>query len=116
MSPGSLAPLTFCGRPTGLVGSQFLDESQIRWSSAGSATEARHAQSLTKIGEHCPCRSISGLSSKRQALVESEFLPEICNPMPDASSGTLADVSGSWHEWLRELTPARWQRGGQRNR
>ena len=51
-SSGSFAPLTFCGLPPGLAGSQLLDASQMRWSSAGSGTEARHAKSPTKIDEN----------------------------------------------------------------
>ena len=82
MSHGSLAPLTWCGLPPALVGSQFLDESQMRWSSSGSGTEACHARSSTKVGENCLESSISGPSSTRQAPVERESLPEICNPMP----------------------------------
>ena len=45
------------GTLPGLLGSQLLDESQTRWSSAGSGTEARHVQSLIKIDEHCPSYS-----------------------------------------------------------
>ena len=58
----SLVPLTWCGLPQGLVGSQLLDATQIRRSSAGSGTEARHAQSATKVDENCPSGSISGPS------------------------------------------------------
>ena len=46
-----VGPLTWRGLPTGLVGSQLLDESQNRWSSSGSGREARHAQSPTKFDE-----------------------------------------------------------------
>ena len=111
-------PSTWCGLPPGMVRSQLLDESQIHRLSAGSGTEARHAQRLMKIDENCPCCSISGLSSRRQAPVESEFLPEICNPTPDANSGVFAKTYDELHESLEDgtrLRPARWQRGGQRN-
>ena len=66
----SWVPSTWCGLPPDLVGSQLLDESQMQWSSAGSGTEARYAQSLTKIDENCPTCSISGPSSRRQVPVE----------------------------------------------
>ena len=87
----SLAPLTWRGLPPGLVGPQLLDATQMQWSSAGSGTEARHAQSPTKTGENCPNCSISDPSSTRHAPVESESLPEICNPMPDANSGVMSE-------------------------
>ena len=112
----------WCGLPPGLVGSQLLGESQSRFSSAGCSTESRHAQSLIKIDENCPGSSISGPSSRRQAPVVSEFLPEICSPMPAASSGALAEkydeLEGSREvgaSGYARLRPARWHIGGQRN-
>ena len=47
----------------GLVGSQLLNESQIRWSSSGSGAETRHSQSLVKIDENCSSCLISVPSS-----------------------------------------------------
>ena len=47
----SLVPVTWCGPLLGLVGSQLLDESQMRWSSGGSGTEARSAERLMKIDD-----------------------------------------------------------------
>ena len=117
----SLVPLTWCGLPPGLVGSQILDESQIRWSSAGSGTEARHAQSPTKIVENCPSCSISGSYSRRQASVECESLPESCSLVSDANGGRLSEKFHEVQESQKAGTsvcasprPARWQRGGQR--
>ena len=46
-----------------LFGSQFLDESQIRWSSFGSSAKARHAQGLVNINQNFPSCLISGPSS-----------------------------------------------------
>ena len=53
-SQGSFAPMTFCGLPLGLVESQFLDESQMQWSSADIDTEPCHARSPTEIFEKMP--------------------------------------------------------------
>ena len=86
-----MGPLTWCALPPGLVGSQLVHESQIRWSSCGSGTESPHAQSLVKINEHFPNCLILGPSSRRQAPVESESFPEVCSPMPDASCGDLSE-------------------------
>ena len=62
------------------------------------------------------------LSHGRQAPVEGEPLPEICNPMPDANSGVLSETCDELQESQEAGTrgcassrPARWQRGGQRN-
>ena len=52
--PGCMGPVTWCGLLPGLVGSQFQNEPQIRWSSLGSGTEARHAQSLVNINQNYP--------------------------------------------------------------
>ena len=54
MCPVTLGPLTWCGLPPGLVGSQLLNTLQIQWSSAASGTEACHARSPTKVDENCP--------------------------------------------------------------
>ena len=100
----SLIPLTWCGLLLGLVGLQLLDGSQIRWSSSGTGAEARDAQHLVRIDENCLGCSISGTSSGRQAPVESESLPEICSPMPDASSSGLSkkfDESKSLKKLMR---------------
>ena len=51
----TLASLARCELPPGLVGSQLLGESQIRWSSAWTGTEARH-----KDRRKSPSCSISG--------------------------------------------------------
>ena len=83
MCHGSLAPLTWCGLPPGLVGSPLLDAAHIKWPSAGNVAEGRHAHSSTMIDETRPICSISRPSSKRQAPVESESLPGICSPVPD---------------------------------
>ena len=48
-----------CELPLGLVGSQLLAAAQMKWPSAGSGTEASHAQSLMKIDEESPSCSIS---------------------------------------------------------
>ena len=102
----SFAPVTFCRPPQGLVGLQFLDESQMQWSSAGRATESCHARSPAKVYENCPNDSGSGHSSRRQATVDSESLSEICAPVPDEDVGVLSEecqrVSRSWHAKLRE--------------
>ena len=79
MCHGSLAPLTWCGLPPGLDGSRLVDTSQMKWPSAGTGTEARHAQNPMKIVEHCPSCSISRPSSRRQAQ----------NLVSDANGGVL---------------------------
>ena len=70
----------------------------------------------------CPGCSISGPSSTRQASVVSEFLPEICSTLPNASTGALAEKYDESHgsrevgaSGCARLRPARWHRGGQRN-
>ena len=70
----------------------------MKWSSAGNGTEARHAQSPTKIDEDCPRCSISRPLSRRQAPVESESLPEICSPVPGANSGVLFEKCHEFQE------------------
>ena len=89
----SLVLLTWCGLLPGLVRSQLLDESQTRWSSAGSGTDARH----TKIDEHTPSCSISGPPPDVKRLSRVS-LPRICSPMPDASCGDLSE-----NELLRDF-------------
>ena len=63
-----LVPMTFCGLLPRLVESQFRGESDKR-----------------------PDYSNSDPSSRRQALVESESLPEIYDPVPDAEGGTWSE-------------------------
>ena len=58
-----MCPVTWCGLLLGSFELQFLDESQIWWSSSGSGTEARHAQSLININENYSNCLISGTSS-----------------------------------------------------
>ena len=72
--------------------------------------------------QNSPNCSTSGASSRRQAPVESESLPEICDPVPDAKGGVLREkcngVQGSRGAGTRSCAssrPARWQRGGQQN-
>ena len=98
MDHDSSVPSTWCLLPPGLVGSQLLNESQIQWSSAGIGTENCHAQNLMKFDVNCPSCSISEPSSRRQVPSQSEFLPEICSPMPDASCGALAEKCDEFHE------------------
>ena len=74
----------------------------MQWSSAGSGTEACHARSPTKVDENCPNCSISGLSSRRQAPVESD-------------SKDVQEFGGAGTRSCASSRPARWQRGGQRN-
>ena len=71
--------MMFCGLVPGLVESQFLHASP----SADIDTEPCHARSPTEVNEKCPDYSNSGPSSRRQAPVESEFLPKIYDPVPD---------------------------------
>ena len=54
MSQGFSASVTFCWPPSGLIGSQFLDESQMLWSSAYADAKACHAQTPTNVSEVCP--------------------------------------------------------------
>ena len=54
MSRGSLATLTFCKLPLGLVGSHFQGGSQMQWTPAGDGTETYHARSSMKIFENSP--------------------------------------------------------------
>ena len=65
MSHGSLAPLTCCEPPPVLVGSHFLDQTQVLRIPAGDGTEACHARSPTEVNEKCPGYSNSGPSSRR---------------------------------------------------
>ena len=90
MSHGSLAPPTRCEPPPGLVGSHILGETQMQRIPAGRSTEASHARSLTEVDEKCPEFPHSGSSSRRQAPVKSESMPEICDPVPGATSGILS--------------------------
>ena len=112
---------TWCGPPPGLVGSQLLGGSQIRRSSACGGTEAHHAQSLMTIHENCPSCPISHPLSRRQALVESESLSDICAPVPSAKADISSKVCnsvrksrGAGTQSCASSRPARWQRGGQR--
>ena len=80
MSHGSCALVTCCRQPPELVGLQFLDESQMQWSSADvdpalSGTETHGDQT-----KKCQDYSTSGTSSRRQATVESESLPVLQCP------------------------------------
>ena len=54
-------------------------------------TQAWHARSATIVDESCPSCWSSGFSSKRQAPVASEPLPEICSPTPDGERGILSE-------------------------
>ena len=45
MSQSSFTPLTCCEPPPGLVGSHFMDETQMQRTPAGEGTEAGHARS-----------------------------------------------------------------------
>ena len=65
--------MTFCGLPPGLVVLQFLDESQMQWSSVDTVTGACHTRSPTKISEKCPDYAASGRSSRRQTTVVSDL-------------------------------------------
>ena len=101
MSSGRPSPLNddpgaACGGM--LVESQFLDESQMQRIPAGDGTEAGHARSLTEVNEQCPNCLNSGVSSRGQAPVGSEFLPEICDPVPDAKGGILFKEANSVQE------------------
>ena len=80
-----------------MVGSQLLDESQIRWSSSGSGTEARDAQNLVKIGDF---RQFSGRSSKRlyRRISFSERFS-------GATSGKKSTMSGKTQIKLLDLVP-----------
>ena len=122
MSRGSSVPVTFCRPPPRLVGSQFLNESQMQWSSAYTGAKACHARTPTKVCEVCPNDSSSGASSRRQATVESDPLSGIGGPLSDAKAGVLSETCGSVRESRGAGTrscasprPARWQRGGQRH-
>ena len=74
-SQGSYAPMTFCGLPPGLVESQFLDESQMQWSSAD--TKPCHAQILMEINEQCPNYS------------NSDPFPDVKRPSKVTSKSTV---------------------------
>ena len=87
-----------CRPPPGLIGSQFLDESQMPWSSACTGAKACHARTPTKVFKVCPVDSSSGTSSRRQATVESDSLSGICGSVPDAEAGVLSEKSGSVKE------------------
>ena len=84
-----LGPLTCCGLHLCLFGSQFLDESQIRWSSSRSVAEARHAQGLVNIIENCPICLMSGPSSGHELSS-----PKVCYTLPVASCGNLTEPCG----------------------
>ena len=77
--------------------------------------------SPTKIKENCPSCSISGPSSRRQAAIYSETLPDICSLTPDGKGGVLSENCDDLKEFRGADTrscastrPARWQRGDQR--
>ena len=94
----SLAPLMWRGPPPGLVGWRLLDTSQMKWAAPRSGTEARHAQTPTKIVGNCPICPISRPSFRRQAPVESEFLQEICSSVPDANGGVFFEKCDEFHK------------------
>ena len=62
LSHDSCAPMIFCGLLLGLVESQFLDESQMQWSSADLDTEP--CSSWTSNDKYCPDYLNSGRSSQ----------------------------------------------------
>ena len=95
----SLAPLTWCALPLGLVGSQLLDAAQMQWSSAGNGTDARHAQSHTEVDK-----------TVRAARFQA--------PPPDGGFEKSDEFQQSREAGTRccaRSRPARRQRGGQRN-
>ena len=90
MSRSSFAPLTCCEPPPGLVGPQFLDETQRQRIPVGDDAEACHARSPSEKYECSPSCSTSGTSSRRQAPVKSECLPKIHDLVPNAEDGVTA--------------------------
>ena len=70
-SRGSPSSMTCCKLPPSLDGSHFMDESQTQCTPVGDDTGTCQAQSPTKIYDHSPNCSNSGLSSGRQAPVKS---------------------------------------------
>ena len=58
------------------------DDLSISRGPAGGGAEAVHARSPTDVIEKCPDYSNTGFSSRRQASVDSESLPEICDLVP----------------------------------
>ena len=78
---GFLAPLTCCEPPPGLVGSFSLIETQMQLIPESDGTEASHVRSLTEVNGHQITRI---LAPPPDAKRPSKFLPEICDPMPDA--------------------------------
>ena len=73
-------------------------------------------RSPTEVSDECPDYSVSDPSSRSQAPVESESLPEICDPVPDAEGGVLSEEGNDVPKSLGANTrssassrPARWQ-------
>ena len=78
-----MGPLTWCGLPPGLVGSQLLDKSQIRWSRTESHEDLWKLSQFLDFGP---------------ALVESKSLPKAGSAMPDASSDGLSEKFEKFQE------------------
>ena len=82
---------------------------------AGDGTEAGHARSPT-VNQKYPDCSSTGSSSRHQAPVESESLPEICDPVPDARCGILSEgckLCPSVEELAREVARVQGQPAGE---
>ena len=104
MSHGSCAPLTFFELPPGLFGSQFLDESQMQWSSSDTGTEVCHARSRTKV---CEKYQITRLlapppDAKRPSRVSPCQRSVIRCPTPVAVSCLKNVVVSNWQAKLRK--------------
>ena len=103
MSHGSLAPLTWCGLPAGVVGSQFLDESQMQWSSAGSGTTLTPPPDAKRPSKVSPCQK-SGIRCPTPKMASC------------LKSVTMSKVSpGAGTRSCSSSREGRWQRGRQRN-
>ena len=105
-----MAPLTFCGLHSGLVGSQLLDESQLQWLSAGCGTDASHARIPTIFFEDCPNCPISASTPSRVSPCQKSVIR--CPTPKLASSMKGVTMSKSPEELAREVARVQGQPAG----
>ena len=113
MSRGPLAPLTWFGLL--LV---WLDRNLWMNRRCSGRQLVEVPQSRTGVPLGSMNSALITLASRRQAPVESESLPEICNPMPDAEGGVLSEGCDGVHESRGAGTrscASSSQRGGERH-
>ena len=98
--------MTFCAPLPGLVGSQFLYESQMQWSATYTSAKACHARTPTKVYEVFPNASSSGTppGAKRPRRVTRYQIFVLWYPAPNMVSCVKnVPVSKSLEELAREV-------------